>query len=155
MNPTETHRLDRLLGPSGSFGGWIILLTGLVAVFASLTALFLVIIGAFAALTTTISVIDTGRRRVKYATALFGFIRIGRWITITDDMKLRVRQSGRRYTAYSRGNRPLDMSISDFSIVLKASDGKEICPLQRFRNRQDAENQIVKLARRLNVEIVT
>ena len=105
MKSTSTHRLDKLLGPSGSFGGWVILLTGLVAIFASWTAIFLVLTGAFAAFTTTMTVIDFRNRRVKYVTALFGLIRLGSWTEVDGTMTLRVRQSGRSQTVYSRRDR--------------------------------------------------
>lgn len=155
MYPTETHRLDKLLGPSGSFGGWIILVTGLVAIFASWTALFLILIGAFAAFTTTLTTVDFRNRRVRYATALFGLIRVGRWFPVEGTMTIRVRQSGRSQTVYSRSNRPLSLIERDFSVVLKESGGREICPLQRFKTRQAAEEAAVKLSGRLQIRDTT
>ncbi len=155
MSNIESHRLDKLLGPSGSFGGWVILLTGLVALFASWTAVFLVLIGAFAAFTGTMTIIDFGNRRVKYATALFGLIRFGRWIEVEETMTIRVRQSGRSQTVYSRSNRPLSLGERDFSVVLKDSGGREICPLLRFKSRQAAEEVAVELAGRLQVRDTT
>jgi len=127
MPPFESHKLDTLLGPSG----------------------------AFAAFTTTVTVIDFGRRRVRYATALFGIIKVGRWIAVDSGMNLRARQSGRSYTSYSRSNRPLTVSESDYTIVLKKPGGTEICPLQRFRTRAEAEDRLPYLARHLGCGIIS
>jgi hypothetical protein len=153
MYPIERHRLDKLLGPAGSFGGIIILITGLVALYHSFSAIILVLIGAFAAFTETVTVIDYAMRRVKYSTAWFGIFYSGTWINIDNSMTVRVRQSGRTYTNYSRSNRRMSIRETDFSIVLKDSRGKELCPLQRFRNRPEAESQLLGISGRLGIPV--
>jgi hypothetical protein len=150
----EKHHHEKLMGPSGSFAGTIILIAGLAALFWSWTAISLIIIGAFAAFTTTTTIIDYAGRRVRYSTTLFGMIPTGKWIAVDSSMKVRVRQSGRSYTTYSRSNRQFTMDEHDFSIMLKRPDGTEICPLRRFPTRSEAEVALESIAQQLGVEIV-
>jgi hypothetical protein len=153
QNTIQINRLSKLLGPSGSFSGTIILITGLVALYYAWTAIFLVLIGAFAAFTGTVTIVDFGNRRIKYATSLFGIIMVGKWINAEAGMTLRVRQSGRVSRVYSRSNRPLDLRESDFSIVLKDARGREICPVKRFSDRESADNQVQELAVKLGIPV--
>jgi hypothetical protein len=153
MENREEIKLDKLFGPSGSFGGIILLITGLAALYYSISALLLVVLGAFAAFTTTCTTIDYGTRRVRYATSHFGLFKSGKWIDVTDSMSLRVRQSGRSYRAYSRSNRSLDINVRDYTIVLRDARGREVCPLQRLGNRSDADIRCHQLADKLSLAI--
>lgn len=154
MKDYEINRLDKLFGPSGSFAGLIIFVAGLGALYFSFTALFLVLIGAFAGFTTTCAIIDYSGRSVRYTTAIFGFIHTGKWIGVEKTMTLTVRQSGRNYRAYSRSNRVLDISERDFSIVLKDENGMEICPMKRFSTRTEADVSAPEMARKLGIQII-
>lgn len=154
MKNYEINRLDKLFGPSGSFAGFVILLAGLVALYFSLTAIFLVLIGAFAGFTTTCAIIDYAGRSVRYTTAIFGFIHTGKWIGVEKTMTLKVQQSGRNYRAYSRSNRVLDIRERDFSIVLKDENDQEICPLKRFSTRAEAEVTAHDIALKLGIQII-
>jgi hypothetical protein len=149
--PIETHRLDKLLGPAGSFGGLVVLIIGLVALYQSFSAIFLILVGSFAAFTETVTSIDYSLRRVRHGTAWFGIIKSGTWIDLDNSMTLRVRPSGRSYTSYSRSNRMFSLRETDFSIVLKDSRGKEICPLHRFKSRSEAESQLLGISVRLGI----
>jgi hypothetical protein len=151
--PIETHRLDKLLGPAGSFGGIIMLITGLIALYHSFTAIILILIGAFAAFTGTVTNIDYSLRRVRHCTAWFGIIYSGHWISIDNSMMVRVRQTGRTYTSYSRSNRRITLHETDFSIVLKDSRGKEVCPLGRYKSMHEAESQLPGISDRLGIQI--
>lgn len=129
------------------------LITGLIALYHSFTAIVLILIGAFAAFTETVTIIDYAMGRVKYATAWFGAFFSGTWINIDKSMTIRVRQSGRTYTTYSRSNRMLSLSETDFSIVLKDSRGKELCPLGRYKSRPEAESHLLVLSGRLGIPV--
>ena len=153
MYPIEKNRLEKLLGPAGSFGGIIILITGFVAMYHSFSAIFLILIGAFATYTETVTIIDYSMRRVRYTTAWFGIFHTGDWINLDNSMTLRVRQSGRTYTNYSRSNRMFTLRETDFTIVLKDSRGKELCPLKRFRSRPEAESYLLGLSGRLGIQV--
>jgi len=152
MAKTEVNKLDKLFGPSGSFGGIVMLVIGIGALYYSLFAVYIVLLGAFAALTSTCAIIDYEKRRIKYSTSLFGFIHVGKWITIENNMKIWVRQSGRVYRTYSMSNQSIDISIHDFSVVLKDHRGREICPMFRSKGKPEVELKAIQISEGLSIE---
>jgi len=82
------NKLDRTFGPFGSSTGFFLMLGGVLATYFSIFGLLLVIIGAFAAFTSTSALIDTDNKKIKYSDNLFGILPVGKWIDIKPDMKV-------------------------------------------------------------------
>lgn len=87
------NKLDKPFGPAGTAAGLVLFFVGILTVSHSIFSFFLILIGAFFGFTTTTSVIDTDKKRVKLSNNLFGVLRIGKWINIEGGMKIGIRKS--------------------------------------------------------------
>ena len=87
------NKLEIAFGPFGSSTGFFIMIGGIIATFYSLIGPVIVIIGAFAAFTSTSTRIDTDKKRIKLSNNLFGIIPVGKWIEIKPGMKLGLKKS--------------------------------------------------------------
>ena len=84
----------------------------------TLSGLILVLIGAFIAFTTTSTLIDTDKKRIKFSNNFLGIIGIGQWIDLEVEMKIGLKNIHKGYRTYSRSNRTLDIHNKDIRIVL-------------------------------------
>ena len=100
----ETFKFDKAFGPVASFSGYVILIAGLIATYFSLTGLILVLFGAFVGLTNYCTTIDYANRKAKFSNNIFGFIKIGKWLDITESMRIGIKKSNTTYRTYSRSN---------------------------------------------------
>jgi len=116
--------LEKSFGPVGTSAGVLMFIVGVIATFNSFYGLILVFWGAFIGFTSTSTLIDFDRRRVKFSNNFFGIIRIGNWINIESDMKIGIKKSNKVWRAYSMSNRTLDIESKDFRIILYDSDDK-------------------------------
>lgn len=128
---SQTNKLDKSFGPVGSSSGYFLILAGLVATYTSLFGLILVVLGAFLGFTKTCTILNFEKRRVKFSEKLFGILPTGKWIDITPDMKIGIKESNMIWTAYSRSNRSIDIDSHDFRLVLFDAEGNEVMPLKK------------------------
>lgn len=142
---TKRNKLDMVFGPSGSAAGLFILIVGLVVSYNFIGGIVLVLAGAFMGFTSTSSLIDIERKRVKFSNNIFGIIKIGKWIDVTPEMSLRVIKSHKGYTTLSRSNRRLDIHVRDYRIVLIDKNNEEIKPLEKFNSLDEAKKELVLL----------
>ncbi len=147
------NKLDKMFGPAGSSAGLFIFITGAVFTYFSLTGAVLIVIGAFVGFTYTSALIDLQKRRLKYSTNLFGFIPVGKWILIKQDMKIVIKKSNITWTAYSKGNRALDLSENDFRLFIYDANGNEIMPVLKADSLESAKSNLEKLNKELGLVI--
>ncbi len=132
------NKLDKSFGPVGSAAGLVVFIIGIATTFSSLFGIFLIVIGAFVGFSSTIIFIDTARRKIKFSNTILGIIPLGRFIPIDTGMKIGIKESNVVWTAYSQGNRSLDVENKDFRLILFDSDGKEIMPVKKVNSLESA-----------------
>ncbi len=140
------NNLGRFFGPSQSYMGYVFIAVGIFAMSYSITALFLVIPGAFMAFTYTGTIIDTDNKRVKPYTSLFGILRTGKWINMDQFTRFNIIKSTRKYTSYSRGSVRFDMDISDIRLLLINRDGKRKVVMNKYSKFEEAQKEMEELS---------
>lgn len=151
---TTNSTFEKSFGPVGSSAGLFILVAGLIVVFYSLSAIGLIVFGAFFGFTTFSTLIDFDRKRVKCSNTIFGLIRTGKWVYLHNEMKIGVRKSGKVWRAFSRGNRTLDITSQDFRLILYDKNEKEMMPLRKYENEPAAISDLNILSKQLKLEIL-
>jgi hypothetical protein len=149
---TIKNNLGKSFGPVGSWAGYCLILAGIVATYTSLFGLILVVIGTFLGFTSTCALIDFEKRRIKFSEKLFGILQTGKWIAITPDMKIGIKESNMVWTAYSRSNRSVDLETNDFRIILFSANNKDIMPLKVTRSIEKAIVELQILCKGLNIK---
>lgn len=145
------HIFDPSFGPVGSKAGLLVFAVGIIMIFYSVTAVILIVFGAFTGFSNSGTTIDPEKKRVRFSNNLFGIIPVGKWISIDKDMKIVVRKSMHGWRSYSRGNRVHDDVTCDFKISLDGADRKELMPLKRCSNQELAFVEAEKLCRTLEI----
>jgi hypothetical protein len=148
------NKLDKSFGPSGSFAGYIIFAAGLIATYSDLIGLILVLIGAFVGFSSTSTLMDTGKKRIKFSNNLFGFIPAGKWINIENSMKLGIKESNVTWTTFSRSNRSIDMVNKDFRIALYDSSENEIMEISKTKSLDAAKVELETISKELELEVI-
>jgi hypothetical protein len=151
---TTKNKLDKSFGPVGTSAGIFLFAAGLIITFYSLPGLILVLIGAFVGFTSTSTLIDFDKKRIRFSNNIFGIIPIGQWISIQTDMKIGIKKSNKVWRAYSRSNRTLDIANNDYRLILYDSKGKEIMPLQKSDNLDSAKLNLDKISKQLGIGII-
>lgn len=136
------NKLDMSFGLAGTSAGIVLFLTGLVLVFFHLSGILLVLIGAFVGFTYSGTMVDFGKKRIRFSNFIFGILPTGKWIEIEPSMKAGIKASNQTYTAYSQGNRALDVEKSDFRIILYDADDKEIMLVKKFGSAELAKTEL-------------
>lgn len=151
---TTKHKLDKMFGPVGTSAGIFILVAGLIITYFSLTGLVLVLVGAFVGFTSTGTLIDFEKKRLRFSNNIFGIFPIGQWIFIQTDMKIGIKKSNKVWRAYSRSNRTLDIANNDYRLILYDSNGREIMPIQKSDNIDSAKLNLDKLSNQLGIGVI-
>ncbi len=148
------NKLDKSFGAVGTSAGMFLFIAGLILTCLHLSGIILVLIGAFVGFSSSSTLIDYGKNRVKFSNNLFGFIRIGKWLQIEPSMKIGIRESNQTYRAYSRGNRTLDDTQKDFRIVLFDAANKEIMPIKKTDSLVAARIELEIECKRLGLKSI-
>jgi hypothetical protein len=148
------NKLDKTFGPFGSSTGYFMLLGGIIATYYSFVGLFIAIVGAFAAFTSTSTLIDTDNKKAKFSDNLFGIIPVGKWIDIKPDMKIGLKKSHKGYVGYIRGTQPVDIHYKDIRIFLYDSGNKQIMPIKKFNSYESSKNELNSLSTLLGLAII-
>jgi hypothetical protein len=143
------NKLDKSFGPVGTSAGIFLFIIGIITLYSSWFGLILVLLGAFVGFSSTSTIIDSDNRRVKFSNNLFGIIQTGKWIFVSQDMKIGIRESNVTWRAYSRGNRSLDIDNKDFRLVLLDSENQEIMTLKKTDSLQSAKAELEILCNKL------
>lgn len=150
-NTVADHKIDTLLGPSGTFAGYSLMILGAIGTFYDLTGLIPVFAGMFMALTFDGTIIDYRLRRIKGYTCLFGILKLGKWHDIDDFTKFIIYRSSRKYTTYSRANIPLDLKSTDIRLALLNSSGNKKIIINKYSSFESARNDMTELINDLDI----
>ena len=145
------NNLDKPFGPMVSFAGIVMFIAGLIATYFALTGLILVFVGAFLGFTSTSTLLDTDKKRIKFSNNLFGILPVGKWIDIKPEMKIGLKKMHRGYRTYSRSNRMLDVHSKDIRIMLYGADNKQIMPIRKFDSLNSAKTELESLSKQFGV----
>jgi len=146
------NKLDKAFEPVGSSTGMFMLIGGIVATYYSPIGIILIILGALVGFTSTSTLLDTDKRKLKFSNNLFGIIPSGKWIDIKAGMNLGLKKSHTGYRTYSRSNRKLDIHINDTRIVLLNARKKQIMQIAKFNSVDDAKKELAKYRELLNLK---
>lgn len=152
---TINNRLDKSFGPVGTYAGTLVFIVGLIITLFNFSAIILLLLGAFIGFTSTSTLIDYDKKRVKFSNNIFGIIKTGHWINIEPDMKIGVKKSDLTWTAYSQTNRALNITNQDYRIVLYNSDNKAIMPLKKVNTLDFAKTELEELGNQLGLIIIS
>lgn len=139
------NKIDRTFGPFGSSTGFFMLLGGIIAALFSIYAIIIAVIGAFAAFTSTSTVIDTDARKLRHSDNLFGIFPVGKWIDIRPGMKLGLIKGHRGFVGYIRGNQPVNIHENDIRITLIDENRKPLLPVRKFKTYESASKELDNL----------
>ena len=147
------NKTDRLFGQTGTFTGYSMVVFGLIALYYKLypTFIALLIAGSFIAFTYTGTKIDLKNRKIKSYTCLFGFIILGKWISVNEFTRFTIYKSKRSYTTYSRANVPLTLKEQDIRLALVNSDGTQKIIINKYNSFEAARDAMTSLASELGV----
>lgn len=134
--------------------GITIFVVGIILVFFSLSGLFLILLGAFVGFSSTSTLIDFDKKRIKFSNNLFGIIKAGKWLDISTDMKIGIKKSNKTWRTFSQGSRTLDISNQDFRIILYDSANNQIMPVKKSVTLDSAKIEIEKLSNQLGLELL-
>jgi hypothetical protein len=145
------HKIDKLLGPSGTYAGYSLMFFGVIWTYFNLTGLIFVAAGMFMALTFDGTIIDFNSRRIKNYTCLFGLVKIGKWYSIDNFSKFSIYKSNRSYTAYSRANVPLTLKNTDIRLVILNDNGSLKIIINKYDSFEAARKEMAELIRDLKI----
>ena len=146
------YRISKITGPSGVFAGYILLVFGLVALYFSLTAIPVIILGAILAFSTQGSVIDFGSKRYKPLFYLFGFLPFGSWVDLEPDDTVYTKHMKGRYITLSRSNRKSAREVEDYRVILQRDADRKKLTLARFQSESEASDLVNKIQTVLNAD---
>lgn len=145
------NKLDKSFGPVGTTAGIVIYAVGIITIFSSLYGLILAVLGAFVGFTSTSTFIDFEKKRIKFSNNIFGIIQTGKWIPVEPTMKIGVQESNVTWSAFSQGNRNLNIEQKDFRILLYDSENREILTLMKTGSMESAKVEMEILCNKLEI----
>lgn len=145
------HKIDKLLGATGIFAGYSLMIFGVIGTYFNLTGLTLVVAGMFMAFTYDGTCVDFSARRIKNYTCLFGLFKVGKWHSVNDFHKFTIYKSNRSYTTYSRANIPLTLNEKDIRLALLNTDGSLKVIINKYNSFEEARNEMASLIRNLDL----
>jgi len=152
-NVISDHKIDKLLGPSGTFAGFSLVIFGIIGLYFSytITGLIVIVAGVFMAFTYEGTIIDYTLKKIKSYTCLFGLFKIGEWHGINSFRKFRIYKSNRTYTSYSRANVELNLKNSDIRLVLLNDNGSLKITINKFGSFEEARKEMAELIKDLQM----
>jgi hypothetical protein len=151
---TTKYTLDKSFGPVGTVTGSLLFVAGLIISYGSWFGVVPVLLGAFVGFSSTSSIIDHDKGRIKFSNNLFGIIHTGKWITVVKAMNLGIKETSLTWSAYSRGDRPLDITKKDYRVVLYDPDNKEIMEIKKNNSSDSAKADLEILSCQLGLGIL-
>jgi hypothetical protein len=139
------NKLDKSFGPVGTTAGIIIFFAGVIETYFSLSGLILILIGALFGFTSTSTLIDSDKKRIKFSNDIFGIIKIGQWIGIEPGMKIGIKKSNLVWRAYSWTNRTLETTDNDYRLILFDSNNKKVMEIKKTGSFDSAKLEQEKL----------
>lgn len=140
-----------MMGPSGTFAGYSLMVFGAIGTYFSITGLILIVAGMFMAFTYQGTLIDFDLRKIKSYTSLFGLFKSGKWINADDFSKFYIYRSRRSSTTYSRGNVPLTINSNDIRLALLNDSGSLKIIINKYDSFESARREMSELIRDLKL----
>ena len=150
----ENNKLENSFGPVGSTSGVILFFVGLILVFFYFSALILILIGALVGFSSTKTMLDYEKKRIRFSNNLFGIIKIGQWVNIEPNMKIGIKKSNLKWRAFSMGNRSLDIDNKDYWIMLIDSKDSEIMPIKNCKSKDSAIIEQQSIEKKLGLSLI-
>lgn len=144
------NNLERSFGPSVSAAGVIIFIAGIFSSFYSFFGFLLICSGAFFAFTSNATFIDYEKKRIKNADCIFGFICLGKWISVSCEMQMSVEKYNKGYSTLSQSNKLASYYVEDYRIYLY-TDFEYKIPIQKFKTLELAESKLNYFKNALNL----
>jgi hypothetical protein len=144
-NKVFIYNHGKFAGPSASFTGFALIAGGIIGLAYSISALFLIIPGALLAFTTSGTIINLKINKVKSFTAVFGLLRIGKWIDLNKFSRFNISRVTGRYDLYSRGMAHHRMNTVDIRLLLINHSGKEKLVVNKFGSFEEAQKEMEQL----------
>jgi hypothetical protein len=148
------NKLDKSFGAVGTSSGVFLFIAGLIITYFYFSGLILVVIGAFVGFSSTSTLIDYDKKRVKFSNNLFGILKIGKWLNIEPDMKIGIKKSDVTWRAYGVSNQSLDIVNKDFRLILFDSKDKEIMPIKKTDSLVSAKEELETLCNKLGLSVI-
>lgn len=145
------HKIDKILGPSGIFAGYSLMIFGAVWTYSNPAGLIFIVAGMFMAFSFDGTVIDFESRRIKSYSCLFGFIKVGKWHSINHFKKFIIYRSRRSFTSYSRANVPLTLGSTDIRLALLNESGTLKVTINKYDSFEAARKSMADLIRDLKI----
>lgn len=145
------NKIDKVFGPSGVFAGYVLMTVGLISSFYYPSALFLLAIGGYTAFTTSGTIIDTDKKRIKHYISHFGLLKSGKWLEMESFSGIQISRSNISYSTFSRSNRQLDTKKKGYRILLV--DKKAGIPLMHCNSLDDAKVEAERLGKSLALPV--
>ena len=145
------HKLDKLMGPSGTAAGYSLVIFGLITTYFHRAGLIPLMAGMFMAFTYDGTLIDFSTRRIKAYRSLFGLLKTGKWYDISFFNKFRIYKSNRTYKSYSQANIPSEVKKTDIRLMLLNNDGSLKITVNKFNSFEEARKEMAELIRDLNM----
>ena len=145
------NKLDKSFGPVGTTAGNVLIVVGFLTIFSSFYGIILIVLGAFVGFTSTSTFIDFEQKRIKFSNNIFGILSTGKWIIVEPSMKIGIEESNVTWSAFSRGNRNLNIEQKDFRIVLFDADNREILTLMKTNSMESAKVEMERLSNQLGI----
>ena len=140
-----------MMGPSGTFAGYSLIVFGAIVTYFSITGLILIVAGMFMAFTYEGTLIDYDTRRLESYTSLFGIYKAGKWINADDFSKFNIYRSRRSSTTYSRGNVPLTINSNDIRLALLNESGSQKIIINKYDSFESARTEMSELIKDLKL----
>jgi hypothetical protein len=147
----KNNKIERMMGPSGTFAGYSLMVFGAIGTYFSITGLILIVAGMLMAFTYEGTLIDSDTRRIKCYTSLFGLFKTGKWYNADDFSKFHIYRSRRSSTTYSRGNVPLTIKSSDIRLALLNESGSQKIIINKYDSFESARREMSELIRDLKL----
>jgi len=148
------NNLDKTFGPFGSSTGFFLIPGGAVATYFSPFGILIVLAGAFAAFTTTSTIIDTDKRRMRHCDNLFGLIPAGKWVDLRSGMKLGLKRASRGFVGYIKGTEPVEIRTRDIRIYLFDEENKPLIPVNKYDSAEKAREGLREMASQLGMDVI-
>jgi len=150
----KKNKLDKSFGSVGTSAGVILFVAGVIITYFYISGLILMLLGAFIVFTSTSTLIDYDKKRVKFSNDIFGIIKIGKWITIEPDMKIGIKKSDVTWRAYGASNQALDVIEKDFRFILFDSNNKEIMQIEKMETLDAAKIELETQCNKLGLSVI-
>lgn len=137
--------LGKLVGPSATFSGYILMIFGVIATYFTFTAIPLIIIGGIMAFSYALVFIDDKEKQFKYQVKFFGFIPIGSYKAFKKGDEIRFKHCKGKYYTYSRSNRQSSISVDDYRVYLIEGGTQKKITLGIYTSEKDAIRETNRL----------